>query len=761
MSVARELALGVRLAVTGGRSSRLRAAMTAVGVGLGVALLLFAASIPSVIESGQTRDAARDVDDGAQVRPGPDTLRVASANTTFRGDSVRGQLLQPDGDRAPAPPARELPGPAQMVVSPALGELLASDEGRLLRERLDADVVGTIGAAGLRGPRELAFYRGSTDLELADGATARIRRFGSAGVDEPLPAFVMFLVAVGVVVLLLPVAVFIAAAVRFGGEERDRRLAALRLIGADRLMTSRIAAGEALFGSLAGVVFGAVMFLALRPLVERVTLLDLSVFATDVRPSAELAALIVVAVPVAAVIVSLLALRRVVVEPLGVVRGGAQARRRLWWRPIPIAIGVGLLVAMRADLRGGDPDLDVYQVGVGVGCVLVGITALLPWVVDVVVGRLGGGGVAWQLATRRLQMDGGTAARVVSGVAVAVAGAIALQSVLTAGERESTRSTGAAAARAQMVVQAPGGRAGVPAERLLAGLRGADGVAGATAVTLAYGLRRRGRGALEVDVRIGDCASLREFARIRSCRDGDVFVGSDRVARPGERIRLDGRARDKSRTFTIPSEARRALPRRAPNGYRTADVVLATPAALPGARRHGAMVEAYVKLDRSQPEAVELVRNAAARVDARASAYELRSTSETAAFRTVRRALFAAAIGILLLIGASLLVGGLEQLRERRPVLAALTAVGTPRVTLARSVLWQAAVPVVLGLAVSVLVGTGLASLLLSINDVPVLIDWGAVLAMAAAGAAVVLLVTALTLPALWRLTRPEGLRTE
>jgi len=42
-----------------------------------------------------------------------------------------------------------------------------------------------------------------------------------------------------------------------------------------------------------------------------------------------------------------------------------------------------------------------------------------------------------------------------------------------------------------------------------------------------------------------------------------------------------------------------------------------------------------------------------------------------------------------------------------------------------------------------------------------VLIDWGAVLAMAAAGAAVVLLVTALTLPALWRLTRPEGLRTE
>lgn len=61
------------------------------------------------------------------------------------------------------------------------------------------------------------------------------------------------MVLVVFVVLLTPVAVFIAAAVRFGGERRDRRLAALRLVGSDRSMTRRIAAGEALAGALLGL----------------------------------------------------------------------------------------------------------------------------------------------------------------------------------------------------------------------------------------------------------------------------------------------------------------------------------------------------------------------------------------------------------------------------------------------------------------------------------------------------------------------------
>ncbi|MGH8877865.1 MAG: hypothetical protein ACRD0P_11055, partial [Stackebrandtia sp.] len=46
-----DLAMGFRFAVAGGRSGWIRAGLTALGVGLGVAMLLAAASIPTVVAS--------------------------------------------------------------------------------------------------------------------------------------------------------------------------------------------------------------------------------------------------------------------------------------------------------------------------------------------------------------------------------------------------------------------------------------------------------------------------------------------------------------------------------------------------------------------------------------------------------------------------------------------------------------------------------------------------------------------------------------
>ena len=79
---------------------------------------------------------------------------------------------------------------------------------------------------------------------------------------------------------------------RTGGEERDRRLAALRLVGADHGMTRRIAAGEALVAAGRGLLLGAVLFLVIRANAERWTLWDLSVFSSDVRRSLPLALLV-------------------------------------------------------------------------------------------------------------------------------------------------------------------------------------------------------------------------------------------------------------------------------------------------------------------------------------------------------------------------------------------------------------------------------------------------------------------------------------
>ena len=86
---------------------------------------------------------------------------------------------------------------------------------------------------------------------------------------------------------------------------------------------------------------------------------------------------------------------------------------------------------------------------------------------------------------------------------------------------------------------------------------------------------------------------------------------------------------------------------------------------------------------------------------------------------------------------------------------------GTRRRTLSLSVFWQTAIPVALGLLLATVVGLTLGSVLLKMVGSSLGVDWRSVLSMTGAGAAVVLVVTALSLPPLLRLMRPEGLRTE
>ncbi|NEE40294.1 ABC transporter permease, partial [Streptomyces sp. SID7982] len=147
---------------------------------------------------------------------------------------------------------------------------------------------------------------------------------------DPLPPLLIVLTVMVCVVLLVPVAIFIATAVRFGGDRRDRRLAALRLVGADVRTTRRIAAGEAMFGALLGLLLGLAFFLVGRLFVGSVEIWDVSAFPADLVPDPRLALLIVVAVPLTAVLVTLVAMRSVVIDPLGVVRRGRERGRRLW-----------------------------------------------------------------------------------------------------------------------------------------------------------------------------------------------------------------------------------------------------------------------------------------------------------------------------------------------------------------------------------------------------------------------------------------------
>ena len=772
----RELGLGARLAAAGGRSTWTRTTMTAAGVGLGVALLLLAASAPHALDARDARAAARDdaqVSDAPRAA-GPRTLLIADSSTDVRGREVRGRLVRAEGRAPVVPPGlRGLPGPGQVVVSPALRDLLGSADGALVRDRLPGRVVGTIGDAGLTGPGELAYYagatgrpspaaatdapagaRGATELRLGGPDVRRIDAFGSPSGGGGLSPILAFLVVVALVVLLVPVGVFVAAAVRFGGERRDRRLAALSLVGADRRMVRRVAAGEALLGALLGLVAGGVLFLAGRVLVSRLRVDELTVFATDLRPAPGLALLVVLAVPVLSVVVTQLALSRVAVEPLGVVRHATRRRRRVLWRLAVPVLGALLLVPLLGTSPESGEEIDPVLTSAGVALLLVGVTAVLPWLVEVVVARLRGDGVPWTLAVRRLQADAGASARVVSGIAVAVAGSIALVTLFTAVQERATVATGADVARFQAQVQAPAGPGAPSASALAAALR-APGILEAQVVEKTYLAGPDDRSTVAT---VGTCAVLRRLAVLPSCTDGDAFVargGPGIVApRPGSTWR-DGDAR-----WRVPAAARSVAPRSGAVDGGPQEGVLLTPRAADRRALPGLTPSASVRLAAGD-DALERLRTAAAGLSPLTRVVQLQGTREDEQFTTVRRGILVGAVAVLALIGASMLVSALEQLHERRRLLASLVAVGTPPRVLRRSILLQTAVPVALGLAVAVVVGVGLGALLLRVVGEPVRVVVGPSLLIVGVGAAVVPLVTALSAPALGRVLRPEGLRTE
>ncbi|MHC3815516.1 ABC transporter permease [Streptomyces sp. DT9] len=771
----RDLALGIRFAAAGGREGWVRTLLTAVGVGIGVALLLTASSVPHMLDERSARDQARSEtkisgSPDASAKKSDSTVLRIEASTEFRDRSITGFLMRADGDHPVVPPGiAALPAPGEMVVSPALEELLGSPGSALLRERLPYKVTGTIAEAGLRSPNELWFYAGSDTLTRASGGH-RVAGYGDPGPSDPLPPMLIVLVIMICVVLLAPVAIFIATAVRFGGDRRDRRLAALRLVGTDIRMTRRIAAGEALFGSVLGLLIGLAVFLVGRRFVGHIEVWDASAFPSDLAPDARLCVVIALAVPLTAVLVTLGAMRSVVIEPLGVVRNSRGGKRRLWWRLLlPVA---GLAVFGFGGKIDEYSPVNPYPVAGGAVLVLVGLALLLPWLVEACVKRLRGGPIPWQLATRRLQLSSGAASRAVSGVTVAVAGAVALQMLFAAMNDDFNRITGQDPSRAQFYSQSQIVR-GDAALRSIKEFRATKGVVQVIGTVEAYATKP---GKYKPDdiqpttsFTVGDCATLRELARITSCRDGDTFVSHpkdkgqagwvDKTARKGKVIEFDSYSSSKKLRWTLPADSRTVAARTDPMGEEHSGI-LVTPGAVDARTLPGASTVSQIRIDEDVPDAAEYVRNTAARLDPGMRLATINSVERDRQYASIQTGLQVGATATLLLIAASMLVSQLEQLRERKRLLSVLVAFGTRRTTLGWSVLWQTAIPVVIGLAVAVAGGLALGATLCWMVGKEVT-DWVLFLPLAGAGAALILLVTLLSLPALWRMMRPEGLRSE
>jgi hypothetical protein len=419
------ISLGLRIALRGGREARVRLLFTALGVGLGVALLCFTLSGFNGLKAKDVREGWGSTSPHNRMPSADesqtDSLWWALSATRHRGEAIVRVDVAATGDRSPAPPGlKEAPAAGEYYVSPALARLLASVPAEELRDRFPGRQAGVVAESALSSPDSLVVIAGRTPGEVADLPGAeKVRSIETAPRQHSYSSFLKVVLGLGAVGLLIPVLVFVATSTRLAAARREERFAAFRLVGATPRQVNLLASAEAGVAAAAGAALGFALFWVFRPEVARIPFTGEPFFTSDLSLGWKAVLGIVIGVPLAAVAVSLWSLRRVRISPLGVTR-------RVRPKP-PRARRMALLLAALAALGlsrfidGGDVLLQ-RAIIVCFTLIAVGIVVAGPWLTLIgarLLSRLARRDTTL-IAGRRLSDDPGRAFRAISGLVLAV-----------------------------------------------------------------------------------------------------------------------------------------------------------------------------------------------------------------------------------------------------------------------------------------------------------------------------------------------------
>jgi hypothetical protein len=771
------LLLGIRLAL---RGSRTRVAVTSLALAFTVSFLLAVlGALPARQAKLDRLDARQPLSAGTMAAPGQrptgGVLRLAGIYTWWRGHVVEGFQVVDAPASAPVPPGlSRLPAPGELVVSPALAEALRGSHRTELVSRFPGKVVGEIGSSGLSGPREYFAWVGVRHAT-GDNPPQVALRFGVHRDKAAVGKDLMAAARLGAIGLLLPVLVLVATATGLSAGARERRLAAIRLVGGSPGQVGWILAGEALVVGALGAVLGLGVFVALRPLAARLVPVEGGVFATDLLPPTNQLVGVLLLVPLLALAVSLLAVRRLVVDPLGVRRRGRRRSRAGWWRLVPLSVGLAMLGVMWLRHK-NFVGLDLVLLLGGGALTIVGLAVVAP-----AVSRLAGAllvrlpGVAPRLAGRRLMADPSATARTLTGTVLVVfvgTWLLAWLPVLKVSQGNEERSLSHILPGSTIWTH-PGREPGPASAAALRRIRGVRQVVVIGTAQLAkpgfVEVTDNSSADYPTQVAVVRCPDLAELLHEQlPCGSASVFRMMDAQtfaygpSPTGRRVFLgsDGKA---AGTVVLPAQQAVLHLGLDASALLQSDTVV-DPSLLPAAATRAYGSQLLVRTD-GDPGTTERVRNA---LDADgvygASTLGEQLANEEMVVRGYERA---ARLGLVLAVlvgGIGLLVSTVDALRARRRDLASLAALGVPVGVLRRALLLETAAPLVGCTALALGSGAFAAAAYLAGQTFyreKVGLPWSTWSGVAGASMAVVLAVVVLTLPLARSATRPAYLRNE
>ncbi|HEV2258380.1 MAG TPA: FtsX-like permease family protein [Streptosporangiaceae bacterium] len=735
---------GLKLVLASGREALTRLLVITGAVAIGVALLLSVLAEFHAFQTESNRPCWECTGTAPLSSPLPDHGLAANYSVDFyQGQTLERLDVAALGPGAPVPPGiSRLPGPGEYYASPALAHLLSMVPADQLGDRFPGRLAGTIGDAALTGPGELVVFAGYTPRALANiPGTGWVTAIGTAPGREVFTPFFRYAFATGVLAVLFPVLILISTGTRLAAARREERFASLRLVGATSGDISVVASVDAVVTALLGAVVGTALFAAVRPALARAELTGTRYFASTVNATLWEYLALIVAVPLASAIASLLSLRRVRISPLGVTRRATPPRPSAW-RLLPLGAGIGLFIAGALATSSKSIGTAMYP---GLLVTMIGLVIAGPWL-TAMLSRLCGrvlNGASPLLATRRLADDPKVAFRAMRGLVLAVfLGTIVGALVPTLDTLVATPNAGSLS---NVLVDA----AGVSPQAGAALVSGLQDIPG-TAVYPFYSLSQAGTakagGTNQPPYNaVVSCAVIKELAVLGRCAPGLTSV----------------QVNDQNLTSDNPHFSTQAFVSRANPAYTGSLAALGLDTVLVRVNNAATLERARTYLAVHAPPQSTSGQGQAATPP--------RTFAETIAIRTQRAALagklFDYAVGLTVLVaGCSLAVSIGGGLVDRKRPFTLLRVSGTPLGTLWRVVLLEAVVPLAAALLVAAGIAYGMSAtavVRLAPAGTPIPGLTATYYATLGIGLAVALAVVAATLPLLGRITAPASIRFE
>ncbi|MEV0088771.1 FtsX-like permease family protein [Saccharopolyspora sp. NPDC050642] len=386
--------------------SRLSALLTAAGVAVATALVLFLATLPNATDARMDR--------AAWMRGAADPSGAVSQASLDFFENEKIIRLDVSGERPAVDGAPSFPGAGEVLLSPRLAELAKQRPPEELANRFDGNVVGVLDETSLKFPEQLVAVVGHQPGTL-DAVKAEESGWIAAGTDDFL---LKFLSGVGIVLLAIPSLVLVASAARLTAARRERRLAALRLAGATPGQVVGTVAAETTISAAAGTVVGLLLSWPLRFVGAQVPWGGGTWLPSDFTPSVPTVVAVAVVIPLLVVLAAVLGLRRVVQAPVGAAMNQSRKAPKAWrLLALPAAAGFFAFGLSTAEETGG-----LTFMLAALAAVLLSASIVGPWLTGAL-GKLFA--TTWRrpamlLAGRRLRSDPKAAYRSVSGIVLAV-----------------------------------------------------------------------------------------------------------------------------------------------------------------------------------------------------------------------------------------------------------------------------------------------------------------------------------------------------